>query len=143
MLLQLSFTGIGLVSGIQCLAHVANIIIADLVMRPETQHLPDIHKFKACFVQCNVVKWWDLHQLPDFSKKEFDTVPGIRSANAGIYEPTWSNFWDDSEDDRRHYCAAVSINAEHPMELTCLAIQSLLSEDKRGVVLYASSLGGS
>jgi NAD(P)-dependent dehydrogenase (short-subunit alcohol dehydrogenase family) len=92
-------------------------------------------------VRCDVAKWPDLQNLSVLSKQEFGTVPDVWVANAGIYEPAWSNFWDDTEDDQGHY-AAVSINVEHPIKLTRIAIRSLLSENKKGVVLCVSSLSG-
>lgn len=61
--------------------------------------------------------------------------------NAGIYEPAWSNFWDDTEDAQEHY-ATVSINVEHPIKLTRIAIRSLLGRNKKGVVLCVASMSG-
>lgn len=133
--------GIGLAFCSQCLSRGAKIIIAGLDISPEAQDLLNKYENAARFVQCDVAKWPDLQNLPTLSKKELGTVPDVWVANAGIYEPVWSNFWDDTEDDQGHY-AAVSINVEHPIKLTRIAIRSLLSENKKGVVLCVSSLSG-
>lgn len=42
------------------------------------------------------------------------------------------NFWSDNEDDQG-YCAAGSINVEHPMKLTRIVIRFLLSKNKEGI----------
>lgn len=52
---------------------------------------------------------------------------------------TWSNFWDDTEDDGY---AQVNINTVHPMKLSRIAIRELLKKDKKGVILIISSLCG-
>jgi short-subunit dehydrogenase len=44
-------------------------------------------------------------------------------------------------DVENHY-AAVTINVEHPIKLTRIAIRALLNHDKKGVVLCVSSLSG-
>lgn len=51
------------------------------------------------------------------------------------------NFWSDNEDDQG-YCAAGSINVEHPMKLTRIVIRFLLSKNKEGIILFVSRLSG-
>lgn len=52
---------------------------------------------------------------------------------------TWSNFWDDTEEDGYKQ---MEINSTHPMKLTRIAIRSLLGANKKGVILIVSSLAG-
>lgn len=52
---------------------------------------------------------------------------------------SWSNFWDDTEDERYR---ALDINLSHVLKLTRIAIRAVLGRDKPGVVLMISSIGG-
>jgi NAD(P)-dependent dehydrogenase (short-subunit alcohol dehydrogenase family) len=52
---------------------------------------------------------------------------------------SWSNFWDNTEEERY---AEVDINVNHPIKLTRIAIQALLSKNKKGVVLITASIAG-
>lgn len=60
-------------------------------------------------------------------------------AGAGVFEPKWSSFLADSEEE--HY-KTMSINAEHPVKLTRIAMRSLLGANKPGVVLLVGSTAG-
>ncbi|KAF4331883.1 NAD(P)-binding Rossmann-fold containing protein [Fusarium beomiforme] len=46
------------------------------------------------FVQCDVTKWSDLQNLIDVTIIKFGDVPDVYVAFAGVFEPTYSNFWD-------------------------------------------------
>lgn len=52
---------------------------------------------------------------------------------------SWSNFWDDTEDDRYR---ALDINISHVLKLTRIAIRAVLGRDKPGVVLIIASIAG-
>jgi NAD(P)-dependent dehydrogenase (short-subunit alcohol dehydrogenase family) len=54
-------------------------------------------------------------------------------------EKSWSNFWDDTEDDRY---AEVDININHPIKLSRIALRALLRKNKKGVILITASLSG-
>lgn len=58
---------------------------------------------------------------------------------AGIFEPPWSNFWDDNESGSYK---TMRINVDHPMKLTRLAIRALLGAEKQGVVVLVASTAG-
>jgi short-subunit dehydrogenase len=51
----------------------------------------------------------------------------------------WSSFWHDKEDDRY---VNIDININHCLKLTRIAMQNLVSEDRKGVVLPIASVGG-
>ena len=52
---------------------------------------------------------------------------------------TWSNFWDDTEEDGY---SQVDINVIHPLKLSRIAIRALLRKNKKGVILITASLAG-
>lgn len=89
------------------------------------------------FASCDVTDWKALESLVSTSIKEFGAVPDVYCPCAGIFEPEWSNFWDDSE---RDGYATIKINVEHPIKLSRLAIRALAGADKKGVVLFVGSM---
>jgi len=92
-------------------------------------------------MKCDVTNWEDLEAIPSEVEKAFGkgSVAEIWVAGAGIFEPKWSSFLYDTEKDGYK---AMRINAEHPIKLTRIAMRSLLSVDKPGVVLIISSGAG-
>ena len=92
-------------------------------------------------MKCDVSNWSDLEAIPSAVSNAFghDAVAEIWIAGAGVFEPKWSSFLYDTETDGY---AAMRINAEHPIKLTRIAMRSLLSVDKKGVVLIISSGAG-
>jgi len=72
------------------------------------------------------------------SVTSFGDVPDVYAPVAGVYEPPWSNFWDDEADTYK----TISINVNHPLKLTRLAIRALLGADKKGVVCLVASTAG-
>lgn len=91
------------------------------------------------FRTCDVTDWKSLHALISASVQEFGEVPDVYCPCAGIFEPPWSNFWDDAEEEGY---ATFKINTEHPTKLTRLAIRALLGADKKGVVVNVASAAG-
>ncbi|KAJ5713997.1 NAD(P)-binding protein [Penicillium malachiteum] len=69
----------------------------------------------------------------------WNDVPDIYIAGAGVFEPKWSSFWQDPENETYD---SIAINVNHPIKLTRIAIQALLSRDKRGVVCIIGSIAG-
>ncbi|KAI9740331.1 MAG: hypothetical protein M1834_004910 [Cirrosporium novae-zelandiae] len=114
----------------------AKVIIADLCLTKEAE---DFIQPGVVFQPCDVGKWDDLQNLITVSEKLFQDVPDVYVAGAGIFEPTWSNFWNNTEDDRY---AIVDINVNHPIKLTRIAMKALLSKSKKGVVAIMSSIAG-
>lgn len=63
----------------------------------------------------------------------------INYYSAGIFEPKWSSFLYDTEDE---FYMQMRVNAEHPLKLTRIAMRSLLGANKPGVVCLISSGAG-
>jgi len=132
-------SGIGLAFSTLCLSlGCSHLLIGDIKVEPGAEALLSKHK-NAHFVQTDVRDWRQLQNLIDYSEKELGDVPDIYVPNAGIFEPKWSNFWDDEESEGY---AAMRINVEHPIKLTRMAVRALLKKDKKGVVLCVSSASG-
>lgn len=64
-----------------------------------------------------------------------------RADDQGIFEPPWSNFWDDTEEESGNY-KTMRINVDHPVRLTRLAFKALLGANKKGVVVLIASGAG-
>lgn len=91
------------------------------------------------FRTCDVADWKSLHSLISASVQEFGEVPDVYCPCAGVFEPPWSNFWDDTEEEGY---ATIKINTEHPIKLTRLALRALLGAEKKGVVIHVASIAG-
>ncbi|KAH6718662.1 hypothetical protein BKA61DRAFT_570723 [Leptodontidium sp. MPI-SDFR-AT-0119] len=133
-------SGIGLSFVKSVLDQGARVIIADLRLHSDANKVgitvttPNIY-----FQICDVTKWDQLENLIKISEKEFGDVPDIFVAAAGVFEPSWSNFWGDPETEKY---SIMEINVNHPIKLTRIAIRALLGKDKKGVVLIVGSIAG-
>ncbi|OJJ57266.1 hypothetical protein ASPSYDRAFT_206475 [Aspergillus sydowii CBS 593.65] len=138
-------SGIGLAFSRLLQTRGARVLIADLKLSPEAQSWVKCNACtpQAVFQHCDVTNWAHLESLPAKAKELWGSVPDIWVPGAGIFEPPWSHFFLDSDasSNSSHY-ASVSINIEHPVRLTRIAIRSMLSGNKRGVVLNIGSDAG-
>lgn len=139
-------SGIGLSFAKQFHAKGGRVLIGDLKLTPEAEAF--LHATEASprpgsvvFQACDVTRWQDLRALISASVRELGDVPDVYCPCAGVFEPPWSNFWDDAEDEDGHY-AAMRINAEHPIKLARLAFRALVGAGKKGVVLLVASNAG-
>ncbi|KAF3763616.1 NAD(P)-binding protein [Cryphonectria parasitica EP155] len=147
-------SGIGLALARQFHARGGRVLLGDLKLTPAAEqflHTTEVDRpGSAVFRRCDVTRWQgesSLHALISASVLEFGDVPDVYCPCAGIFEPPWSNFWDDEEgqdDDggRVGGYAAVRINTEHPIKLTRLAFRALVGAEKKGVVLLVASGAG-
>lgn len=55
------------------------------------------------------------------------------------YGQSWSNWWDDTEDDGY---AQIEVNVNHALKLARIATRALLSENKRGTIQIVASIAG-
>jgi NAD(P)-dependent dehydrogenase (short-subunit alcohol dehydrogenase family) len=134
--------GIGLAFVKLCHSKNAKVLIGDLKLTEEAQAFVKANgDATVAFVECDVTNWASLKNLITESVKVFGSVPDVYVPCAGVFEPPWSNFWDDSEDDAGSY-KMMRINVEHPIKLTRIAIKALLGADKKGVVCLVSSGAG-
>ncbi|KAF5026973.1 hypothetical protein F66182_1003 [Fusarium sp. NRRL 66182] len=90
-------------------------------------------------VECDVTRWADLENLIDASIDRFGDVPDVFIASAGVFEPPYSNFWEDPEplDSNGPVLSILT-----KIKLTRIAIRSLLGHSKRGVVVIVGSIAG-
>ena len=134
-------SGIGIAFAIACLEQSARVVVGDLASSPGLDALTASHPSRLTFRKCDVTSWSDIASLITSSKEIFGGVPDVYAPCAGIYEPSWSNFWDDTEDEAGFY-KTIRINVEHPIKLTRLAIRALKGANKQGVVILVSSTAG-
>ena len=133
-------SGIGLAFAQACHAQGARIVIADLKLTTEADtFLKQAGESSVVFHKCDVTDWTDLHNTITTSVRHFGAVPDVYSPVAGIYEPAFSNFWDDSEADGYK---TIRINVEHPIKFARLAMRALAGAEKQGVVVMVSSTAG-
>ncbi|KAL3423384.1 nad-dependent 15-hydroxyprostaglandin dehydrogenase [Phlyctema vagabunda] len=137
-------TGVGSGINLSFSQHAVNlgarVIIADLKLTEDGEKFPRETDSKvAVFAKCDVTKRADLENLVLVSVDKFQDTPDVWVAGAGIFEPSWSNFWDDTEEDGY---ALIDINVNHPIKFSRIAIRTLLGNGKKGVILCVSSLAG-
>jgi len=127
-----------------------NVVIGDILLRPEAQTLADQHQAgipRLVFQKCDVTVWTQLHELVEVCKREFGGVD-IVCPGAGVFEPPFSNFWippgtaGSADLIESSQYKIVEINLTHPMRLTQLAIAHFISSQKRGNIVLISSIAG-
>lgn len=100
----LPHTGIGLSLAQQCHHLGAKLLIGDLRLTPEAlEWSAPLPKSTFHFQPCSVDDWAQLHGLVTASITHFAAVPDVYAPVAGVFEPLWSNFWDDTEDEAGRY----------------------------------------
>ncbi len=132
-------SGIGLAFARLCHAQGARVLIGDLKLTPEADEFVRSASKEVVFERCDVTDWASLRNLVSASLTAFGEVPDVYAPVAGVLDPSWSNFWDDTESDTYK---TAQINFIHPIKLTRLAFEALLSANKKGVVCLVSSTAG-
>lgn len=115
------------------LQHGANVLFADIALRPEAQALIDQYQSspKAVFQKTDVTSWADLENMFKAAEEQFGAID-IVCPGAGVFEPHWSNFWyppgsHESKDARfGDRFRSLDINLTHPIRVTQLAISHFL-----------------
>ncbi|KAI1627043.1 3-hydroxybutyrate dehydrogenase [Exophiala viscosa] len=110
----------------------ANVVFADLALRPEAETLVRQHQKKAVFQKTDVTSWEDLNNMFKAAVDHFGSID-IVCPGAGVFEPHWSNFWyppgsEQSKDDplSGRY-KLLDINLTHPIRVTQMAISHFLA----------------
>jgi len=115
-------------------------VIGDLRLAPEAQEFVEnsekLDSTKVLFKETDVTVWRQMTELFDFTEQSLGP-PDIVCPAAGIFEPTWSQFWTEKEDQGYK---TIQINVEHPVKATRLAISSFFRTGKPGIVLHISSI---
>jgi len=132
-------SGIGLALAKLAHSRGARVLIGDLKLTPEAESLVSSSPNEIKFQKCDVTSFSDLRNLITASVKLFGEVPDVVAPVAGIFEPPWSNFWDDQEEQGYK---TMDINVNHPIKLTRLAMKALLGANKKGVVCLVASGAG-
>jgi len=115
----------------------ARVVVGDIRLTKDAEEF--VKNEGVVFVKCDVAKRVDLQNLITVAEKEYGDVPDVYVPGAGVCEPAWSNFYDDTEEDGY---AQLSINLTHPLKLSRMAIRALLGRNKKGVILLVSSTSG-
>ena len=133
-------SGIGFALARICHERGARVVIGDLKLTQEAeQYVSKASQDTVVFQHCDVSSWQSLHDLISASVRKFAQVPDVYVPCAGVFEPPWSNFWNDNEEESYK---SIQINVNHPVKLTRLAMRALAGAKKQGVVcLIASSAG--
>jgi NAD(P)-dependent dehydrogenase (short-subunit alcohol dehydrogenase family) len=123
--------GIGLALTKQAHAIGAKVLVADLRTTAAFDTFAS-GKDDILYMQCDVTRWTDFARLFDVCEKKWKDVPDAYAICAGVFDPPFSNFWDDPEQDEGYM--QVDINVNHPIKLTRLAIRKSLNKGKRASV---------
>ncbi|KAJ5982528.1 hypothetical protein N7451_012628 [Penicillium sp. IBT 35674x] len=130
-----------------------NCLVADLALRPEAQSLITEHSVqsqgsgRAVFQKTDVTDWAQLEAMFVVAEEIFGEID-IVCPGAGIYEPSWSNFWkppgstESSDSPTGGGYAVIDINLVHPIRTTQLAISRFLKAKSPKHILHISSIAG-
>ncbi|KJR79826.1 uncharacterized protein SPSK_00062 [Sporothrix schenckii 1099-18] len=132
-------SGINLAFAKQAVEQGARVVVADLTLTDDAKAFAAAHEKSVVFAKTDVTKRADLENTVAVAQSTFGDVPDVYIAGAGVFEPDWSSFWDDTEDDGYKQ---VEVNVNHPMKLSRIAIRSLVRRKKPGVILVVASLAG-
>ncbi|KAI5367751.1 Putative short-chain dehydrogenase/reductase SDR, NAD(P)-binding domain superfamily [Septoria linicola] len=131
-------SGIGFAFARLCHEHGAKVLIGDLSLVSQAKDFA-ASSDNIFFQKCDVTNWQDLHDLISASVERFGSVPDVYVPSAGVFEPSWSNFWDDNEENGYKL---MRINVDHPIKFTRLAMRALAGAEKQGVVCLLASGAG-
>jgi len=131
-------SGIGLCVTKQAHDLGARILVADLKTTPDFDTFA-AKKSNILYVQSDVTRWADFDKLFDACEKQWNDVPDAYAICAGLFDPPFSNFWQDPEDQGYKQ---VEVNVNHPIKLTRLAIRKSLGKGKRASVCIIASVAG-
>lgn len=142
LLLTGGASGIGLSTTKQAHALGARVLIADL------KTTPDYDKWAASvlastvhYVKTDVTSWPALRNLFTECEKKWADVPDAYAICAGLFDPPFTNFWQDPEEDEGYIQTDVNVN--HPIKLTRMAIRHSLRAGKRASVCIIVSCNSS
>jgi len=117
------------------LQHGANVLFADLSLRPEAEELVQQYRAtgnKAVFQKTDVSSWPELYDMFKAAETHFGAID-IVCPGAGVFEPPWSSFWyppgtkPSVDDPLGGRYKLLDINLTHPIRVTQLAISHFLA----------------
>jgi NAD(P)-dependent dehydrogenase (short-subunit alcohol dehydrogenase family) len=124
-------TGIGLELTKQAHSIGAKVLVADLKITSDFDTFAR-GKENILYVQSDVTKWSDFTKLFDACEKKWNDVPDAYGICAGLFDPPFSNFWQDPEQDEGY--KQVDVNVNHPIKLTRMALRKSLQKRKRASI---------
>ncbi|KAL6710598.1 hypothetical protein ACN47E_008646 [Coniothyrium glycines] len=139
LLLTGGASGIGLATTKEAHAKGAKVLVADLKTTPDFDSWAAGRK-NVLYVQSDVTRWADFSKMFDACEKKWSDVPDAYAICAGLFDPPFSNFWQDPEQDEGY--KQVDVNVNHPIKLTRMAIRKSLSRGKRASICIIASVGG-
>lgn len=104
------------------------ILVADIKTTPEYDTFA-AGKENIIYVQADVTRWSDFDKIFEICEKKWNDAPDAYAICAGLFDPPFSNFWQDPEKDKGYM--EVDVNVNHPIKLTRLAIRKSLQKGKR------------
>ncbi|KAF2095624.1 NAD(P)-binding protein [Rhizodiscina lignyota] len=131
-------SGIGLAFTTLLHSKGCSVVIGDLALTEDAKKLVECAAGKVVFKQTDVTNWKQLAELFSFTETKLG-APDIVCPGAGIFEPKWSSFWNDTEENSYK---TIDINITHPTKATRLAIRSMIRAKKGGTIVHISSIGG-
>ena len=136
---KLTNPGIGLALTKQAHDIGARVLVADLKTTSDFDTFA-AGKDNILYVQSDVTHWPDFTKILDACEKKWNDVPDAYGICAGLFDPPFSNFWQDPEQDEGY--KQVDVNVNHPIKLTRMALRKSLSKGKRASVCIIASVGG-
>jgi hypothetical protein len=123
--------GIGLNVTKQAHAIGTRVLVVDIKTTPDFDSFA-AGKDNIVYVQADVTRWSDFDKLFKTCEEKWNDVPDAYAICAGLFDPPFSNFWQDPEKDEGYM--QVDVNVNHPIKLTRLAIRQSLGKGKRASV---------
>jgi NAD(P)-dependent dehydrogenase (short-subunit alcohol dehydrogenase family) len=133
------YSGIGLALTKQAHDIGAKVLVADLKTTSDFDEFAT-GKETILYVQSDVTHWPDFTKIFDACESKWNDVPDAYAICAGLFDPPFSNFWQDPEQDEGY--KQVDVNVNHPIKLTRLALRESLNKGKRASVCIIASVGG-
>ncbi|KAF1943872.1 NAD(P)-binding protein [Clathrospora elynae] len=132
-------SGIGLSVTKQAHGLGAKVLVADLKTTPDFDAFAS-GKDNILYMQADVTHWPDFDKIFNACEKKWNDVPDAYAICAGLFDPPFSNFWQDPEQESGY--KQVDVNVNHPIKLTRLALRKSLGKGKRASVCIIASFGG-
>ncbi|KAH7366653.1 hypothetical protein BKA66DRAFT_425198 [Pyrenochaeta sp. MPI-SDFR-AT-0127] len=139
LLLTGGASGIGLSVTKQAHELGAKVLVADIKTTPDFDTFA-VGKDSILYVQSDVTHWPDFEKIFNACEKKWNDVPDAYGICAGLFDPPFSNFWQDPEQEEGY--KQVDVNVNHPIKLTRLALRKSLAKGKRASVCIIASVGG-
>ncbi|OAL51604.1 NAD(P)-binding protein [Pyrenochaeta sp. DS3sAY3a] len=132
-------SGIGLSVTQQAHTLGAKILVADLKTTAAFDAFAS-GKPEILYVQSDVTQWADFDKMFAACEAKWGDVPDAYAICAGLFDPPFSNFWQDPEQDEGY--KQVDVNVNHPIKLTRLAMRKSVARGKRASLCIIASVGG-